>query len=102
VLDVIITAATGQKYTASSNFTVANAASANPMHIYVDTPTPSSSLTTSLLTVSGWALDNLSAISNVSLAIDGTFIQNATYNLLRADVCAAYPGRIGCPYVGWT
>jgi N-acetylmuramoyl-L-alanine amidase len=70
--------------------------------MYIDFPSPSSSLRTSPVIVSGWALDNLAAISQVSLAIDGVFIQNAFYNLPRADVCAAYPGRIGCPNVGWT
>jgi len=102
VLDVIISAATGQKYTATSNFSVANAASTNSMHIYIDSPAPLSSLVTSPVTVSGWALDNLAAISQVSLAIDGVFVQSAAYNLPRPDVCAAFPGRIGCPNVGWT
>ncbi|HMJ62661.1 MAG TPA: Ig-like domain-containing protein, partial [Bryobacteraceae bacterium] len=101
VLDVTITAVTGQKYTGTSNFTVANAAAANPMRIYVDTPGPSSSVIAGPLTVSGWAIDNLAAISQVSVAIDGN-PASATYGLPRTDVCAAYPGRIGCPNVGWS
>jgi pseudomonalisin len=101
VLDVVTTAATGQKYTGTSNFTVANAAAANPMHIYVDVPALSSSVIAGPLTVSGWALDNLAAISQVSVAIDGN-PADATYGLSRTDVCAAYPGRIGCPNVGWS
>jgi hypothetical protein len=101
VLDVIITTATSQKYTASSKFTIANAAAVNPMHIYIDVPAPSSSVIAGPLTVSGWALDNLAAISQVSATIDGIQTGNPTYGLTRADVCAAYPGRIGCPNVGW-
>ena len=101
VLDVIIATESGQRYTASSNFTVANAASVNPMHIYVDFPAPSSSVIAGFLTVSGWALDNLAAISQVSVAIDGN-PATATYGLPRTDVCGAYPGRIGCPNVGWS
>ncbi len=100
-LDVIMTTASGQRYTASSNFTVANAASVNPMHIYIDTPAASSSVIAGPLNVSGWAIDNLAAISQVSVAIDGN-PATATYGLPRADVCAAYPGRIGCPNVGWS
>jgi hypothetical protein len=104
VLDVIMTTATGQKYTASSNFTVANAASVNPMHIYIDMPGPLNVLfSNSLLpyTFSGWAIDDLAAISQVSVAIDGASVGSATYGAARADVCAAYPGRVGCPNVGW-
>jgi hypothetical protein len=101
VLDIIVATVSGQRYTASSNFIVANAASVNPMHIYVDFPAPSSSVIAGFLTVSGWALDNLAAISKVSVAIDGN-PADATYGLSRTDVCAAYPGRIGCPNVGWS
>jgi N-acetylmuramoyl-L-alanine amidase len=96
-----MTTASGQRYTASSNFTVANAASVNPMHIYIDFPAPSSAVIAGPLTVSGWALDNLAAISQVSATIDGIQTGNPTYGLSRGDVCAAYPGRIGCPNVGW-
>jgi len=101
LLDMIIATVSGQRYTASSNFTVANAASVNPMHIYIDFPGQSSSVVAGPLTVAGWAIDNLSAISQVSVAIDGN-PASATYGLSRTDVCAAYPGRIGCPSVGWS
>src|SRR5262249_59586943 len=58
------------------------------------------------ITVSGWALDNTSAvgsaISAVHISVDGIVVGTATYGLSRPDVCAAYPGRIGCPNVGYT
>ena len=100
-LDVIMTAATGQKYTASSNFTIANVAAGNPMRIQIDSA-GSSTLLSSPAVLFGWAIDNLDAISRVSLSVDGVFVQNATYGIARTDVCAAFPGRIGCPNVGWT
>lgn len=105
-LDLIITAATGQKYTASSNFTIANAAAANPTHVYVDLPGPATVISgiggSHSFPVIGWAIDDLAPISQISVAIDGTFIGNGTYGLPRGDVCTAYPGRIGCPNVGWS
>ena len=102
VLDVTITAVTGQKYTGTSNFTVANAAAANPMRIAIDIPNASLSTFAVTANFSGWALDDLAGISRVTTAIDGVPFSNVTYGAARPDVCAAYPGRIGCPGVGWT
>jgi len=56
--------------------------------------------------VSGWALDNASvpgsAIASVVVKVDGIVAGSAAYGILRADVCAAYPGRPGCPNVGFS
>jgi hypothetical protein len=56
--------------------------------------------------VTGWAIDNTSAvgtaISVVQVKVDGVVVGNATYGTLRADVCSVYPGRPGCPNVGFT
>lgn len=53
----------------------------------------------------GWALDNPTqpetAISNVKIYVDGVLAGTANYGTDRNDVCAVYPGRVGCPYVGW-
>ena len=42
------------------------------------------------------------AISSVQVKVDGTVVGTATYGISRADVCAVYPGRPGCPNVGFT
>ena len=42
------------------------------------------------------------AISSVQVKVDGTVVGTATYGLSRPDVCAAYPGRPGCPNVGYS
>jgi len=42
------------------------------------------------------------AISRVQVKVDGTAVGTATYGSSRPDVCAAYPGRPGCPNVGYS
>jgi hypothetical protein len=78
---------------------------ATPPTVYIDTPT-SGATVTGIVTVSGWAVDNASAvgtaISSVQVKVDGTVVGTATYGLSRPDVCAAYPGRPGCPNVGYS
>ena len=71
------------------------------MHITVDSPA-SNTFYSGAVVVSGWALDDSSAIATVSIAVDGVpQTPNAAYGLVRQDVCATFPGRSGCPNVGW-
>jgi hypothetical protein len=82
--------------------------------ISIQVPTPSVSIDTpasgatvsGIVTVSGWAIDNVygigTSISGVQVKVDGTVVGNATYGITRTDVCGAYPGRPGCPNVGYT
>ncbi|MCW5979247.1 MAG: peptidoglycan DD-metalloendopeptidase family protein [Bryobacteraceae bacterium] len=55
--------------------------------------------------VTGWALDNTygigSAIARVEVFVDGAKVGEAQYGSARADICTQYPGRPGCPNVGW-
>lgn len=51
--------------------------------------------------VGGWAVDDSASVTSVAVTIDGVVWGNATYGIARPDVCAAYPGRAGCPNVGW-
>jgi hypothetical protein len=56
----------------------------------------------------GWAIDNTSAIGtainpgSLQVLVDGLPVGTAIYGSNRADVCDAYPGRPGCPNVGYT
>jgi hypothetical protein len=73
----------------------------------VDIDMPASGVTVSgTVTVAGWAIDNAStvgtAISSVQVLVDGTVGGAATYGVNRPDVCSAYPGRPGCPNVGFS
>jgi len=73
--------------------------------VYIDAPAQGSAVS-GTVTVSGWAVDNVSvvgtAISSVQVKVDGTVVGTATYGISRADVCAVYPGRPGCPNVGYS
>jgi Bacterial Ig domain len=95
-------ASDGSHYTASAAFTVANFTNVNPMRITVDSPAPSKYYSGAVV-VYGWAIDDTSAISSVSVAVDGVpQSPGATYGQSRGDVCGVYPGRAGCPNVGWS
>jgi hypothetical protein len=83
--------------TSSSSVTITTA---GPPLLYIDNPAPSSTLTGNA-TVSGWALDNFSAITSVQIKVDSTWIGTAVYGGNRPDVCNVYPGRSGCPNVGF-
>src|SRR5207253_2949945 len=78
---------------------------ATPPTVWIDGPTQGSTVS-GTLTVFGWAIDNASkvgtAISSVQVKVDGAVVGNATYGSSRPDVCAAYPGRPGCPNVGYS
>jgi hypothetical protein len=58
------------------------------------------------VTVLGWAVDNGTvvgtAINSVQVKVDGTVIGTAAYGSSRADVCAVFVGRPGCPNVGYS
>lgn len=101
-LQALATAANGQSAAVSSTFTVANWTTANPMHISIGAPNaqggPYSGTT---VIFGGFVVDDDAAIASVSVAIDGVSYGNAGYGVPRPDVCKAYPGRPGCPNVGW-
>ncbi len=100
-LGATVTTTTGQVYTASSNFTVANWTVLNPMKITIDIPSSSNATVSGAAHFAGWALDDQSAIAQVAVAIDGVSYGNAIYGDARPDVCTVFPGRAGCPNTGW-
>lgn len=100
-LEVRAVSSTGQNFTVSTTFTVANWTTADPMMISIDNPSASSGSFSGTVSFGGWAIDNLAAISQVAIAIDGVSFGTAAYGGARADVCSIYPGRSGCPNVGW-
>ena len=58
------------------------------------------------VTLKGWALESTMGvglpISSVKVLVDGILAGSATYGTSRADICAEWPGRPGCPNVGFT
>ncbi|HEY1220545.1 MAG: Ig-like domain-containing protein [Bryobacteraceae bacterium] len=83
---------------------IAGAAAVIPS-VHIDSPAPGATVS-GTVTVAGWAIDNAAtvgtAISGARVLVDGTAVGTATYGVSRADVCAAYPGRPGCPNVGFS
>jgi hypothetical protein len=74
--------------------------------VYIDSPTPNAILS-GTTTVMGWALEDLAsigfAVSAVDVYVDNLKVNTGNvYGTPRADVCAAFPGRVGCPNVGWS
>ena len=73
--------------------------------VFVDAPAQGYTVS-GIVAISGWAVDNASvvgtAIRSIQVKVDGTVEGIATYGLSRPDVCAAYPGRPGCPNVGYS
>jgi Bacterial Ig domain len=76
-----------------------------PPVVCVDAPSYGS-LITGTVNIIGWAIDSTTgpgtAINKVAVYVDGTLAGNATYGTSRPDVCNAFPGRPGCPNVGFT
>jgi uncharacterized protein (TIGR03437 family) len=103
-LAITATTASGERATASSPFMVLNGAAANtgPGRIEFDAPNVNSNPYNGVAQFSGWALNDNSAVTSVSMTVDGVPYGNATYGAPRPDVCAAFPGRPGCPNVGWS
>jgi hypothetical protein len=73
--------------------------------VWIDAPAANSTVS-GTVTVSGWAVDNGTvvgtAIGSVQVKVDGTVIGAAAYGSSRADVCAVFVGRPGCPNVGYS
>lgn len=81
----------------------ANAAALAPM-LTVSTPTAGATVS-GTVNVTGWALDNATqvenAITSVAVYIDNAFKGYATLGQ-SSTACTTYPGRPGCPNVGFT
>ncbi len=85
----------------SLNFSV----SATIPSVFIDSPANGATVS-GTLNVLGWAIDNAStigtAIGSVQVQVDGIAVGTASYGGLRPDVCAVFPGRPGCPNVGYS
>ncbi|HEY3936777.1 MAG TPA: hypothetical protein VGL97_05080 [Bryobacteraceae bacterium] len=100
-LEITATTSTGQRGTISSAFSIANSNNV-PGRISIDQPTSNNNPFLGIAQFSGWALNDNAAVTAVSVTIDGIPYGAATYGLSRPDVCNVYPGRPGCPNVGWS
>jgi len=73
--------------------------------VHIDLPAAGATIS-GTVTVAGWAIDNASvvgtAITSVQVKVDGAAVGDAARGVSRPDVCASYPGRPGCPNVGYS
>jgi hypothetical protein len=86
--------------TSPITFTVNNPSSTNSTHVFIDSP-KSTQVLSGNPGFSGWALDDNGPIDRVDISIDGKIVGSANVGMSRPDVCAVYPNRPICPYVGW-
>lgn len=100
-LNVIATSSSGQSTTANVPLQIANLTAANPIRITIDQPSPNGSAISGFAKISGWAIDDHAEISEVIVSVDGIAAGSASYGETRPDVCSVFPGRNGCPNVGW-
>jgi hypothetical protein len=100
-LEITATTSSGQRGTASSAFTVSNSTT-GPGRIIIDQPSSNSNPFLGIAQFAGWALNDNSAVTAVSVTVDGVPYGGASYGISRPDVCVVYPGRPGCPNVGWS
>lgn len=97
--------ADGLNYTMTASFTTTN--SFTGTNLFIDKPGSQDAPFQGLVLFSGWAINDSAAISNVTVLVDGAALGSAAYGTAsalgnRPDVCAVYPNRAGCPYVGWS
>ena len=94
------TAGAGAQYGTTSTIFTASNWTTNPTRITIDLPAAQGA-SSGVVNAFGWAMDDIEAITGVAISIDGVSYGNASYGGSRPDVCAAFPGRAGCPNVGW-
>jgi hypothetical protein len=101
MLEILAASGDGDHASTSVPVTVANWTTANPMRVSIGSPSAANNTLTGTAIIGGWAIDDLAAITQIAISVDGVFIGNASYGGSRPDVCSAYPNRPGCPNVGW-
>jgi uncharacterized protein (TIGR03437 family) len=97
-------AANGQQFSSLNTFTVNNFTAesvTNGPSISIDTPSAGAGTLRGVTNLGGWAINGVSAISNVTVSVDGVLFGNAQYGATRNDVCTAFSNPAGCPNVGW-
>src|SRR5262249_18501409 len=99
-LTVLATDVLGVSNTASVVINIAD----TPPTVSIDGPDAGSTVS-GTLSISGWAIDSAtaigSAVTSVNVLVDGSVVGKASYGVSRPDVCAIWPGRPGCPNVGY-
>ncbi|MBV9405862.1 MAG: choice-of-anchor D domain-containing protein, partial [Acidobacteriaceae bacterium] len=94
-VEAVATSTAGLHGSAVTAFYVANwNAGLDPIHIAIDSPSANASFSGTAY-FGGWALDDVAAISNVAIAVDGSAMGNAVFGGNRGDVCTIFTNRLG-------
>ena len=103
-LTAIATSDINSEATASTTFSVQNADGTDANRIYIDAPASSSSSLSGNTSFSGWALNQNTFFSGLTIAVDDIPVStlNQGQFVPRPDVCALYPDAPACPNVGWS
>ncbi len=101
ILQVTYTPTSGQGFTQTTPFQVANQAMGpSSTLISIDKPNGSSAPFSGFASFGGWASNSSSQVSTVEMLVDGVLNGYAVYGSARSDVCAKHPSP-NCPNVGW-
>ncbi len=101
ILQVTYTPTSGQGYTQTTPFQVANQAlGSSSTLISIDRPNASSAPVSGFAAFNGWASNSSSPVSTIEMLVDGILNGYAVYGSVRNDVCAKHPSP-NCPNVGW-
>jgi uncharacterized protein (TIGR03437 family) len=102
-MSITATSIDGGSYSVAQSFNTANGSTAQgkTQHANIDAP-GSNVIYRGVNRFSGWAVDDSTQVTGVNIYIDGALKGSAIYGGVRPDVCAVYPGRPGCPDVGWS
>ena len=102
---ITVTATNSDPTPLTGSYSVTLTVQATPPTVWIDTPASGATIS-GIVSITGWAVNNAlavgTAISSVQVQVDGTVVGTATYGSNRPDVCAVYPGRPGCPNVGYS
>ena len=105
-LQITATDGAGTRLTHGQGFTTANYQASNPTAISIDNPGSQGGTFQGLATFNGWALNTSSAITSLTVSVDGVSKGAATYGQSRPDVCTVYPSSPSCrnsaANVGWS
>ena len=99
-LKVTALSASGKYGTIQSQFTVSNAGTNSAFHARIDVPSAGGTLHGTPI-LSGWAVNDNGRVGLVTISVDGIPQGSVPETISRPEACAAYPGRPGCPVVGW-
>ncbi len=103
-VSVTVTDANGLRLTHGASFTSSNYTTTGSTVIDMDSPGGRGGVFQGVAVFGGWVINRGSAITGVTVSVDGVSRGSASYGIGRGDVCAipSYSSSPSCPNVGWS